>query len=294
MKVKTGVFYDKKGLKKFKPRISDVICAIPAKSGTTWVQQICHQIRVKGRPFDFDDQNDIMPWIERASYLLGTDLNAEHVANPRVFKSHLPYHLVPTGTKKIFCFRNMADTMLSFCKFALPRMGISTARALEFLEMLILTGEVKDRLRDARNWWSHRNDEDVLFIFFEDLLERPREVVTRIGKFMDPSFDDDKLVDLVVDQTNHRAMAAHPTKFDDHRMFDTNVQKFGLKFTALSESERVGKVRQGGGKKDQGNELPQRYTEYYEKLWKTIIEKKYGFKQYSDMREAYRNESLAN
>ncbi|KAK3263662.1 hypothetical protein CYMTET_27548 [Cymbomonas tetramitiformis] len=212
MKVKTGVFYDKKGLKKFKPRISDVICAIPAKSGTTWVQQICHQIRVKGRPFDFDDQNDIMPWIERASYLLGTDLNAEHVANPRVFKSHLPYHLVPTGTKKIFCFRNMADTMLSFCKFALPRMGISTARALEFLEMLILTGEVKDRLRDARNWWSHRNDEDVLFIFFEDLLERPREVVTRIGKFMDPSFDDDKLVDLVVDQTNHRAMAAHPTK----------------------------------------------------------------------------------
>jgi hypothetical protein len=37
-------------------RPTDVIVAVPPKSGTTWVQHMCHQLRVRGAPPTFNTQ----------------------------------------------------------------------------------------------------------------------------------------------------------------------------------------------------------------------------------------------
>ena len=76
-------------------RPTDVVIATYAKSGTTWMQQIVQSLRTRG-DMDFDDISRVIPFIE-VSYSLGIDLAADQVAEPRAFKCHLPWDLVPKG-----------------------------------------------------------------------------------------------------------------------------------------------------------------------------------------------------
>ena len=81
----------------YTPRDSDVVVAVPGKSGTTVLQMICHQLRVGGKTPDWEDTQAVMPWLELTdcinSYGLGDfgSLDDEQVGQPRVYKSHLPY-----------------------------------------------------------------------------------------------------------------------------------------------------------------------------------------------------------
>jgi hypothetical protein len=65
----------------FKPRSDDVFIVTPVKCGTTWMQQIVHQLR-SGGDMSFDDIHDVIPSIELA-YDIGIDLEAEHNYQPR-------------------------------------------------------------------------------------------------------------------------------------------------------------------------------------------------------------------
>ena len=64
-----------KGLR-FKPRSSDILIVTPMKCGTTWLQQIAHQLR------NFKEMTEVVPYIESAPDMR-LDLEAEQRANPR-------------------------------------------------------------------------------------------------------------------------------------------------------------------------------------------------------------------
>ena len=53
----------------------------PPKCGTTWMQQILHQLR-SGGDMSFDEISDVVPFIELA-YDTELDLEAEHKYQPR-------------------------------------------------------------------------------------------------------------------------------------------------------------------------------------------------------------------
>ena len=65
---------------------------------------------------DFDDISRVVPWIE-TSGSLGLDINAEQVANPRGFKSHLSFDRIPKGCKYINVIRDPLDAAYSSFKF---------------------------------------------------------------------------------------------------------------------------------------------------------------------------------
>jgi hypothetical protein len=65
----------------FKPRSDDVFVVTSPKCGTTWMQQILHQLR-SGGDMSFEDVYDVVPFIEFA-YDIEIDLEAEHKYQPR-------------------------------------------------------------------------------------------------------------------------------------------------------------------------------------------------------------------
>src|SRR5215468_957971 len=100
----------------FRPRATDVVISPFAKCGTTWIQQVVHGLRTRG-DMDFDDISRVVPWIETARDL-GLDLEAPQRGEPRGYKSHLPYNLVPKGARYIVSIRDPKDVLVSSFRFA--------------------------------------------------------------------------------------------------------------------------------------------------------------------------------
>ena len=67
----------------FKPRESDIFIVTYLKCGTTWMQQIVHQLKTGG-DMSFDEITDVVPCIELA-YDLQCDLDREQ-KYPRLVK----------------------------------------------------------------------------------------------------------------------------------------------------------------------------------------------------------------
>ena len=99
----------------FVPRPSDVFIATYAKAGTTWMQQIVHGLRTKGS-MDFGEITEVVPWIELA-FDLDIDPEAEQVADPRAFKTHLNWDDVPKGGRHIVIFRDPEAVAVSLFRF---------------------------------------------------------------------------------------------------------------------------------------------------------------------------------
>jgi hypothetical protein len=100
----------------FKLRSTDVIVLSFPKTGTTWLQNCCEQLRTGAAGYDFEDITIRHPWLEFA-YDLGQDLDDEQVAHPRIFKSHQLLSAVNTGGKYICIVRDPEATLMSWFAF---------------------------------------------------------------------------------------------------------------------------------------------------------------------------------
>ena len=99
----------------FKPRSDDVIVVTSPKCGTTWMQQIVHQLR-SGGDMSFEEICDVVPFIEQA-YDLEIDLTAEHNYQPRCYMSHTLYSDCPKGAKYIVIYRDPCAACYSYFNF---------------------------------------------------------------------------------------------------------------------------------------------------------------------------------
>ena len=95
-------FLTKESVKKgaaFRPQPKDVIISTASKSGTTWVQQICHSLRSRG-DMDFDEIGTVVPCLEMAHDSGYEDLQKPQPYAPRMFKTHFAYDLCPKEAGK--------------------------------------------------------------------------------------------------------------------------------------------------------------------------------------------------
>ena len=273
----------------FTPRPTDVIVAPSPKCGTTWLLHIVHQLRMKGAEPEFEDQFEVMTWVER-SQILGVDLDTmKQPAEPRIFFSHLPYDRVPKGGKMIYCFRDQEDALYSFYRFADTMLVLRGRVSLPIYANTVMKsgdyGDVAMVLNGLLVWWEHRHDDDVLFLFFDDLKEDHTGCVRRIAKFTGIDCDE-ALLARVVHTTTHAEMVRHHSKFDAHNLAMMLAKKFGEE----PPTEFSGRVRKDGGKSGDGQKLPPEVRQYIKEKWQEIVTEKLGFQNLKEMREAWHKE----
>ena len=101
LRIAAGYFTEESRLKgmQFKPDPTDVFVCTADKSGTTWVQQICHGLR-SGGDMNFEEIGLVSPCLEMAHDYGYKDLEAPQPYAPRMYKTHLWYHSCPKGAGK--------------------------------------------------------------------------------------------------------------------------------------------------------------------------------------------------
>jgi hypothetical protein len=270
----------------FRPRETDVIISPFGKCGTTWLQQTFHCLRTGG-DMDFDDISRVVPWIE-TSGALGIDLNAEQRANPRGFKSHLPYGQTPQGARYIVAIRDPRDAFLSMYKFMEGWIIEPGAISVEefAVQRVGVRPEGGDYWSHLLSWWAHKDDPNVLLVSYEHMTADPEWMVRQVAQFAGLPLSDELLA-LTLEKSSLPFMLAHKDRFDDAMMRALSERRANI-----PPGSDSAKVRQGGvGGHRQG--LPESVVKSLDDTWATAITPVLGFADYAALEADLRQRASA-
>lgn len=220
------------------PKKEDIfVCTFP-RSGTTWTQEIVWQIINNGK-IDYRPLHVRMPWVDGMPHIKPenpyTVTSAEMIEkmfecfpSPRVFKSHLPYDLVPKGygqatkphVRYIYVMRNPKDVAVSLYEFMVKVSGREALTWNELFE-LFYQGQVYygSWFDHVLGWWKHRDDPDILILKYEDMRKDLPGAIQNIATFIGKELPRETL-ELVVSQTSFNAMKKEGnSNFSFHKGF---------------------------------------------------------------------------
>ena len=265
----------------FAPRSTDVIVVTPAKCGTTWMQQIMHQLR-SGGDMTFEDIDDVVPWIELA-YDLGQDLDDEHKYQPRCFKSHGGYQRCPKGAKYIVIYREPCAAFSSEYNF---RIGTGFQRDEITLDEFVIGFKLKPNklttsyFEHLVSWWPKRSDPNVLILTFEDMLEDLESAVKAVACFM--GIDNEVSITNAVEMSKFEFMKQHQQKFSSNR-----IASYRNKAVGLPDEARFRRVVTGSATK--GREaMEESMRQAVQDMWNKTVTKETGFRYYNELRDAFK------
>jgi hypothetical protein len=196
----------------FVPRPDDIFIVTYPRSGTTWMQMILYQLTTDGN-MDFPHINEYCPWFEQSARSAG---GFEGLPSPRLFKSHLSYRQIPKGPGKyVYIARDGKDVAVSYFHFFRSHLGFRGTFD-EFFD-LFMRGKMEGGswFEHVKGWWQHRNDPNVLFLRYEDLLRDLEGCVRRVIAFCDLQVDPARFP-IILERCSFAFMKAHESKFDYH------------------------------------------------------------------------------
>jgi hypothetical protein len=172
-------------------RPTDVFVASYPKSGTTWLQQICHLL-ARGGVQGEEAVVDTVPWIEAHTLAEKPDLAAlEAWPGRRWMQIHAPWSLAPkgAGARYIYVARNPRDVAVSFFHHQRAKQhdpaytGDFAHFVAEFLAGRVPFGSWFDHVL---GWWQRsRARDDVLFVRYEDMVRDLGRELDRIAAFVE-------------------------------------------------------------------------------------------------------------
>lgn len=265
----------------FHPEPSDVVIAPFGKSGTTWLQQVFHTLRTRG-DIDFDDISRVVPWIETAE-VLGLDLGAPQRAEPRGFKSHLPYDAVPKGGRYVISFRDPKDVVVSLYRFMEGWFLEPGAVSLDtFARNLLQQWDGgADYWGHLLSWWRVRDQSNVLLFTYEQMSADPAATIRNLAAFCQIPLDDE-LLHLALERTSLDYMLLYKDRFDDRLMREASELRCNL--PAGSDSAKVRKGKVGGHRE----ELSEDIGETLDAIWRKRVTPETGFDDYAAFDAAVR------
>jgi len=260
----------------FTPRPSDVVISPFGKCGTTWLQQIVHSLRTRG-DLDFDDISRVVPWLETSTDL-DLDLDAPQRAEPRAYKSHLPWATVPKGARYIVSLRDPRDALVSMYRFLegwFFEPGSITIE--EFARNRFMKREDgQDYWTHLLSWWEQRGNPAVLLLTYERMKADLRPVVRRIASFIGVALDP-ALEELALEQASLQSMTARKDKYDDRLMRERSEQVAGLPEGSDSAKVRSGVVGSFA------RELPATVIAELDEIWRSVVTPRFGAGSYAEL-----------
>jgi hypothetical protein len=253
-----------------KLRPSDVVITPFGKSGTTWTQQIVHCLRTAG-DMDFDDISRVVPWIE-TSAALGINLDAEQIASPRAFKSHLGWGEIPPGGRYIMAIRDPKDALYSLYRFIEGWFFEPGSISLDDFAREFF---IKDRgyWKHLGSWWPRRDDDDVLLMAFEHMKIDLPGTIERVADFIDIKLDDE-LQRITEERSSLKFMQEHSDRFDDRLMREMSERVASLPAGSDSAKVRVGSIG------EHAQHLSDNIAAELDAIWQQEISARFGFRDY--------------
>ena len=251
---------------RFRPleaRPGDVFIACWAKSGTTMMQQMFHQLRMIAATgagdMDFADISAMTPW-EDTGAIIDHDINAPQRAEPRGFKSHREYQRLPAGLRYVVTLRDPKETYVSFHRFFEGWHMERGAVDLEAFFPLWLTGGPGgcDYFTHLLSWHARRGEPDTLLATYRWGARNRAAMVRRLAGFLGLPADEAAVAE-VERMTGREFMYAHKDRFDDALVCAALEAKLGI--PADSDSTKVQAVGSDAGA------LPASVAERIDALW---------------------------
>lgn len=194
----------------FEHRQDDVfICSYP-RSGTTWSQMLLYQVMTDG-DMDFPHISAVVPYFETT--LINRSTMSE-MPSPRLIKTHVkPWRLDMNVGKYIYVSRDVKDVLVSFYHFHRSHKNFRGSFD-EFVEKF-QSGRVQygSWFRHIASWMKMKDRPNVLFITYEELATKRRDVVRRVADFCGVALTPDKL-ERICERTSFEFMKKHESKFD--------------------------------------------------------------------------------
>ena len=209
-------------------------------------------------------------------------------AEPRVFKTHGGWGKVRRcgPCRKITCWRDPVDVMLSSFHFMLPLSGLTPGDdvSLSTFCRVFIHGHgryLRSYCADLIEWWEHRHDPDVLFLLFDEVVQHKPAAIRRVAAFMGCEADV-ALVALVAKMTSHAAMRADRGRFNDDALLAPSLwRRRGDVPVPLA-----GKVRADGGISGQGAEqVPAWAVKEVQRVWTATVAKATGLTTFAALSE---------
>jgi hypothetical protein len=132
------------------------------------------------------------------------------------------------------------------------------------------------------SWWTHRHDDNVLLLAYEEMKADLPGAVRRVADFVGIPLDD-ALLEIVVRQASLEFMTEHKDKFDD--LLDRQRSE---RVIGLPPGSDAAKVRAGAVGSRQA-ELPPKIQAELDAVWATAVAPKIAFASYGDLLEALRS-----
>lgn len=280
----------------YQPKTADeIIITTTPKAGTTWMQQICHQLRSgPDGDMDFIEISEVVPWLELA-YDQGQDLNATQYGDddgiPRIFKSHAWYDHCPKGCKVIVVIRDPMDVVMSFYNFFEDWFFERGQVSLEEFahEFWLSRGVPTSKMNNASyfvhliSWYQHRNDRNVLFVCFEDLKEDLEKQVRRVAEFMSTDkhdFTKEEYIQGAVERSSFVFMKEHSSQFDEKLSKLARNEACGLPKDAGMNGGKLREGASGGAKTLLSPSLQERICA----KWNEVVTPVTGCDTYAELR----------